>query len=237
MKKWKGIGDSSMNRRPKSGEIYRHFKNKMYQIVTIARHSETGEELVIYQALYGDYKCCARPLEMFISEVDHEKYPDVQQTYRFERVEFPEQENVYKKDTKKDVKKQKYYFSKEIDEQKSHNLSDSSVQKINETKNSMFVEKNSDVTYFSANSLSVAKNKIKTMTAEEKMMAFFDTEDLEERYQILSSLRDELTDTMIDNMAVVMDVVIEDGNITKRYDDLKYAIQTKQRYEQNTRLR
>ena len=101
----------------------------------------------------------------------------------------------------------------------------------------MSVEKNSDVTYFSANSLSVAKNKIKTMTAEEKMMAFFDTEDLEERYQILSSLRDELTDTMIDNMAVVMDVVIEDGNITKRYDDLKYAIQTKQRYEQNTRLR
>ena len=226
-----------MNRRPKSGEIYRHFKNKMYQIVTIARHSETGEELVIYQALYGDYKCCARPLEMFISEVDHEKYPDVQQTYRFERVEFPEQENVYKKDTKKDVKKQKYYFSKEIDEQKSHNLSDNSVQKINDEKGSTAVEKNSDVTYFSANSLSVAKNKIKTMTAEEKMMAFFDTEDLEERYQILSSLRDELTDTMIDNMAVVMDVVIEDGNLTKRYDDLKHAIQTKQRYEQNTRLR
>ena len=226
-----------MNRRPKSGEIYRHFKNKMYQIITIARHSETGEELVIYQALYGDYKCCARPLEMFISEVDHEKYPDVQQKYRFERIEFPEQENVYKKDTKKDVKKQKYYFSKEIDEQKSHNLSDNSLQKINDEKSSIAVEKNSDVTYFSANSLSIAKNKIRIMTAEEKMMAFFDTEDLEERYQILTSLRDELTDTMIDNMAVVMDVVIKDGNITKRYDDLKYAIQTKQRYEQNTRLR
>ena len=228
-----------MKRRPKSGEIYRHFKNKMYQVITIARHSETGEELVIYQALYGDYKCCARPLEMFISEVDHEKYPDVKQKYRFEKIEFPEQENIYEKkdEQKKDLRKTKYYFSKDIDEQKSCTLSDNSTQKINEVKSPKSVEKNNNITYFSASSLSATKNIAKTMTTEEKMMAFFDTEDLEERYQILLSLRDELTDTMIDNMAVVMDVVIKDGTITKRYDDLKYAIQTKQRYEQNTRLR
>ena len=156
-----------MSRRPEVGETYRHFKNKNYKIIAIAYHSETGEELVIYQALYGDGMVCARPLDMFVSEVDHEKYPEVKQKYRFEKIETP----------------------------------------------------------------------VLEMSIEDRMMKFFDEETLEGKYQVLLTMREQVTDTMIDNMAVVMDIVIPDGDITMRYDNLKRAIQTKQRYEQNTRLR
>lgn len=72
---------------PKNGEIWRHFKNKLYSIVAIARHTETDEQLVVYKAMYGNEGIYAGPLDMFMSEVDRKKYPDVEQKYRFERIE------------------------------------------------------------------------------------------------------------------------------------------------------
>lgn len=70
--------------RVKINGIYRHFKGDYYLLCDIAHHSETNEEYAVYRRLYGDGSLWVRPLEMFLSEVDREKYPDVKQKYRFE---------------------------------------------------------------------------------------------------------------------------------------------------------
>lgn len=79
------------------GTVVQHFKRRMlteaeradstqylYEILGVAHHTETGERLVVYRALYGEGKICARPLEMFLSETDREKYPQAEQKFRFE---------------------------------------------------------------------------------------------------------------------------------------------------------
>lgn len=71
---------------PKSDEIYLHFKNNKYKIIAVSEHTETGEKMVTYRALYGEYKDYTRPLKMFMSEVDKKKYPQIKQKYRFELI-------------------------------------------------------------------------------------------------------------------------------------------------------
>ena len=194
-----------MDRTPKPGELYRHFKNKLYQIVTVATHSETGEKLVIYQALYDNFGVYARPLDMFVSEVDHEKYPDVKQKYRFERIT-PQ--------------------TKQTDTQVKSEAVRQSAAKMPE-----------------AGSVQVQTSKAQVADADDdqapnpQLIKFLDADTLEEKYNILVSMSDTITDRLLDDMAVVMDVVLSEAPLMERYEDLKNIIRTRQHYEFANRLR
>jgi hypothetical protein len=194
-------GDRKMERTPRPGERYRHFKDKLYQVIAVAKHSETGEELVIYQALYGDFGVYARPLAMFTGEVDHAKYPEVTQRYRFERVEADKPDEALRLDK---------------------------TQRSDEAERSLAADPSAQ----DSESESQQEDGINP-----KLMEFLEAESFEQKYNILVSMRDCVDDGMIDTMAVVMDVVIPEGELEKRYDDLKNVIRTRQHYEFANRLR
>ena len=221
-----------MERIPKSGEFYRHFKNKLYQVITVATHSETGEELVIYQALYGDYKTYARPLAMFTSEVDHEKYPEVTQKYRFERVE----PGDWKEDTG--------YAKAAADTETVSDADCHGAEKLPDTAGYRKCEEVQTQENIAQGTAQITEDSrtVENQADESKaqinpkVLEFLDTEDFDERYNILVSLRDELDDQMVNILAVALDVVIPEGRIEERYDALKNSLRTRQRYE-STRLR
>ena len=207
---------------PKTGEFYRHFKNKLYQIVAVAEHSEDGQKLVIYQALYGDFKVYARPLEMFVSEVDHEKYPDVTQKYRFERVEFADgmlHENAVAETCAEAIK--------------------AAEPVACETEQGTTAVQN-----VAAGTAVVTGTETGAREPEDcaegrpepGLLEFLDAENWDMKYNILVSLRDKMTDKLVDDLAVVLDVVIPEGPLDKRYEQLKICLRTRQKYE-NQHLR
>lgn len=232
-----------MDRTPKSGEFYRHFKNKLYQVVGVATHSETKEKLVIYRALYGTFEIYARPLDMFVSEVDHVKYPEVAQKFRFEHVKILENGEVVSLEENA-AEYVKAHTDVNVPED-TITMADEALDTISDTEalSSCETLDNSHVTSSIHADIqnTASMNELHDVSDHQgvnpKLMEFLDAETMEDKYNVLVSMRDDITDRLIDDMAVVVDVVVPEGDLMTRYDDLKFAIRTRQRYEFSNRLR
>jgi hypothetical protein len=171
---------------------------------------------------------------MFVSEVDHVKYPYVSQKYRFELVE-PEsavpEDVVTGTETAEKVPGNVVPGTEPV-VQVPGNVVPETAEQVPEAENAEKVP--GDVAPEQQPEAAGAETQA---DVNPKFMAFLETESFDERYNILVSMQDEINDQMIDSMAVVMDVSISEGPLLKRYDDLKNAIRTRQRYEFANRLK
>ncbi len=205
-----------MNNRPQIGELYRHFKGNLYQVIAIATHSETREELVIYQALYGNYGVYARPLSMFMSEVDHRKYPDIVQKMRFELIS---KEALSPDDGKKDVTS----FRNNASTSYKNNISASF--RVSDYTYKPEIPKNED---YMNKSL---EEEAAELNMNPLVVKFLDSNSAKERMKILDQLRNVITDEMIDTMAMAIEVQIEPGDVYDRLGDLRDCLMTVARFE------
>ena len=198
---------------PLPGEKYLHFKNKLYQVIAVAKHSETMEPYVVYQALYGDFGVYIRPYDMFVSEVDHEKYPEVTQKYRFAYVDHTKNETL----RTERAEHKKMPVNQNVEQQE--NVPDVTAAVLTaELQEQNMVQRESDV-----------EEQI-----DPWLLRFLDTDTMEEKYQIVCDIKNDITDRLIDDLAVAVDVVIPEGKLSDRYEQLKYCIRTRQKYEQTS---
>ncbi len=208
--------------RPRPQELYRHFKGNLYQVVTIATHSETREEMVVYQALYGDYKVYVRPLDMFMSEVDRDKYPDVKQKYRFEKVTATKSEASEPVASKAQASECKTSDSKASAPASSLDQQRNNFRK-EPYKPSAVMEKSVD-------------EEAQELNMDPLVIEFMDADLAADKNDILSKLRPTITNDMIDIMAMSLGVVVNEGDVYDRFNDLRTCLSTMEKFE-STRLR
>lgn len=196
-----------MNQIPQAGEIYQHFKGKLYRIVTLATHTETGEQLVIYQALYGEFQVFARPLSMFLEKVDAKKYPDAAGKDRFMRIPMAEAAAVPQP------------------------VPAPSENPVEPRPAAM----SSESTVESRAVAAPSENPVEPQP-DPGLLAFLDADSYEEKLEVFASLEGKVDLHMLNAIAASLDLELSEGSLEEQYDTLKSCLMTLERYECN-RLR
>lgn len=195
-----------MSRIPQPFEVYRHFKGNFYQILTVAEHSETGDRMVVYQQLYSPFKTFVRPLDMFMSPVDKAKYPNATQEMRFAL-------QTTLRNAQNDGLYEEY-------KKKEGNVTESVtvVSSVNEVR------------------AEDTRSEEDVLQLHPMLVKFLDADSYEEKLEILNRLHREITDEIINTIAISLDLEVKEGDIEERYREVMNCLITLEKFECN-RLR
>lgn len=200
-----------MRHNPRPQEMYRHFKGNLYQIRCLAKHSETRELMVVYQAMYGTFEIFVRPLSMFMEEVDREKYPGAKQKYRFELLQDMADEEP--------AVLPEYAGREEPAVLQAEPAEDKQKEPV-----------------VSEKIPAGTAPEEEQLNIDPLVLAFLDADSYQQKLLILDSLHNRITDDMINTMAVSSDLEIKEGDVEDRYMELRNCLRTFEKFECN-RLR
>ena len=246
-----------MSNIPSPGQIYRHFKGGLYQVLTVAEHTETGEQLVIYQAMYGEFKIYARPLEMFAGPVDRVRYPEAEQEFRFQ-LQSPNgvrrQSGGYQDRPPREVLSQEPgngggYISNTAhrgdeagkDQAAEPRGTESELQTAEshgtepkiQTAESRGAEPELQTTepHGAETELQAAEPRQEEPGLDPMVLEFLDARTYEQRLNVLAALHHRITNEMITTMSLCCDIEVEGDDVEQRYEELKQCLMMKERFE------
>lgn len=204
-----------------AGEFYKHFKGQLYQVRALAENSEDNTPMVVYQAMYAPFKILVRPLSTFLEKLDKEKYPDAAQEYRFERIILDDRQNTEAAEPYIVQSEKSAAVTNTIHPEEAITVSD---EEITDALLSGQVERKL--------SGKISDNQL----AAKGLMIFLDAENYHDKRHIFSSLEPYLNDTMLNNIAVTLDLVLDEGSKEQHFETILNCLETHEHYECN-RLR
>ncbi len=200
---------------PAEGDFYRHFQGSVCQIRQMARDSETGREVVVYQEMQPPFQVWACPLESFLMPVDREKYPKSSQKFRFQPVSIRKPEPAGSRKVP-GAGRQEGKLPKE------EAIAGLDLKKV----------------FLSGQPEKYLSGKLSAgQIAQEGFMALLDARTYREKRQIYIGLRQYLDQRLLSNIAVALDIVLEEGSQEEQYETILHCLETFEKYEAGGRLR
>lgn len=239
--------ERNVERIPRPGEFYRHIENKLYQIIAVAEHTENGEELVVYQALYGSYRIFATPLSLFNRKVDLRQHPRAGQEYCFEPVKFWSEKRTMKSSFAKEAEGEEFLDEEYSDEDYSdEDYGEEDYRKEPDSKEDVQGKADSreDVQGKADSREGVweeADSGVNDREKEDKerdsgeaiqwLERFLDAQGYEKQLEVLTQMRGKVGSRELASICLVLGIPVLSGDEDSQIANIKKHLETRMRYD------
>lgn len=226
---------------PVAGQIYKHFKGNLYKILAVAVHTESEERLVVYQSVENPERVFARPLEMFMSDIDRFRYPLIKAKYRFTLVGEPEEETKEKLESEIAKPAEETEPSKTEVREKASDSSDSENETLidktlsSEPSDNTEPSKTEVIEEQSADDSAIYKDNGE-LVIDPYVEGVLDEKEYSKKIEFFEMLRGKCTEDMLTTIAISLDIQLQEGSIEDKYSQILKTLKMHEKYE-TSRLR
>ena len=197
---------------PVAGQIYKHFKGNLYKVLAVAVHTESEEKLVVYQSVDNPDRVFARPLEMFMSDIDRFRYPLIRAKYRFTLVSEPEEE-TNGEETKEEETKEGTLN----EDTKEEDVKDEETEEQSDDDSAVYKDNGE-------------------LVIDPYVEGVLDEKEFSKKIEFFEMLRGKCTEDMLTTIAISLDIQLQEGSIEDKYSQILRTLRMHEKYE-TSRLR
>lgn len=197
---------------PVAGQIYKHFKGNLYKVLAVAVHTESEEKLVVYQSVDNPDRVFARPLEMFMSDIDRFRYPLIRAKYRFTLVSEPEVEN-----NGEETKEEETIKETPNEDTKGEDVKDEETEEQSDDDSAVYKDNGE-------------------LVIDPYVEGVLDEKEFSKKIEFFEMLRGKCTEDMLTTIAISLDIQLQEGSIEDKYSQILRTLKMHEKYE-TSRLR